>query len=283
MLGVVPLRGDSHTVLTSRFAGLCGLVFYSYDVGRDIWILHKVFEFREWYGCALLAIMVMHHVYRGVIISAYLAHMYPTRLSGPMLKVVIVLSAPLVMAFTLVMDVWSFLHVFLGVPSPAVLGVESYSKTRSVVIATCQSLPIAVIITVIFSRGTRPSSGEYLSTEWYGLSFAGSALSMLWGLHVLLTLTRVMDPTGKAPILRTLALIMTGGLLCPEGDSRHGKALDCGLHALRSSGLKHMDCNPVRLYMRVTVLGTVCVSVVPLRQSPAMHEKELELVKMLDV
>jgi hypothetical protein len=275
MMGFLPPLSKSHILLTHRFASLCGLLFYLYDVSRDVWVLLKVWQFQQWYGNAVLAAMMMHHVYRGTVVSVYLTHGYHAKLPRSLKIVVIIVIAPLVMFLTLVMDIWSFLNV-LGMPSPAVLGVESYSKMRSLVIATCQSLPVSIIVTVIFSLGTRPSAGEYLGIRWYVLSFGGSALSMLWGLHVWLSLSRIRNEA----IYRTWILIMTGGLLCPEYSGRHARALPCGLHALVGSDSKD---DVVRLCMRVTVLGTVSASLVPLQRSPAVHDDELKPAKILDV
>jgi hypothetical protein len=262
-------------MLIRRVGSLCGMAFYTYDLIRDIVILLKVFSFQQWYGFAVLTVMLVHHAYRGVVVSLYLAHTYHGKVSPLLRNSLVVVCAPVVMVFTLVMDFWSFLHI-LGMPSPAILGVEGYSRMRSLVIAVCQSLPLSVIITIIFSLGTRPSDGDYLSNRWYVLSFGGSALSMLWGLHVWLSLSRVRNEGA----MQTWVLIMTGGLLCPEGDSRYGRALDCGLHAWRGDD-SHED--RVRLYMRVTVLGTVSASLLPRRDPPAAYDEELELAKILAV
>jgi hypothetical protein len=207
-----------------RLFGLLGLGVYCAALGTDIQIIVDVWGL--WRVYALLAILLGHQVYRGLVVSLYLMHAGMEARSGlsledkgvdasnvdraqwalPRIILAVVLS-PLATLFTLLLDAWSFFGVF-GLASLPLLTVESYSEMRTVLMAAVQSSCSALIATAIYSVGV---DGNGLSDSLYIRSMVFSCASMLLGLCSLL---HVSHSRGRQ-LLRTFFLLATGGLLRP--------------------------------------------------------------------
>lgn len=233
-----------------RIFGLFGLGVYCVAHFTEIRVIIEVWP--KWPAYLLLAIMLWHHVYRGLVVSFYLMrkHLRSAFLeeegqsaSLPVLEqqqftavwvLLAILLSPVAIISTFLMDIWSFFDVF-GVPSPPLLSVESYADMRTVVMPAFQSLFSAVLTTVIFQLGNSPTNGIFYSRMIFIRSVAFSCASMLMGLCRLLVLSHGRD----RQVSRTFFLLIIGGLLRPTDPT---KTLRGFFAALWKWLLVHVGC-----------------------------------------
>jgi hypothetical protein len=208
--------------LGKRPADLLSLLLYTYDLGKDITVLSRVWGIQRWYGFALLAVMVGHHACHGFVTCMFLTRGYSAARPRDLVQLLMrcayaVFCIPSMVVITLLLDVYSFVVSVLGLQSPAEIDVDSYADLRSVAMGLLQSLPVAIMTTYIFRAGNSPSYGEYFSPVVAAFVLLGSGGSMLVGLLRLLAAAHA----AKQKVLWTLVCMLAGKLLRPGAGKSH--------------------------------------------------------------
>ena len=219
--GMLPMRCErvkSFGKIGSRAAQLFCVLIYTYDAAKDTIVLSKVLAFHRWYGYTLLGVTLGHHVYRGMVLSLFLTRSYSAAAPEDLVLICMrcafaVVSCPIMVLFTLYMDICTYMAAILGMQSPSALDVDSYADMRSLVMSVLQSLPIAISTTVIFLEGNSPFWGEYYTVGYAALILVGSLSSIMVGLGRLLYVAHSQNRR----LLRTFVMVFTGqSLHCPN-------------------------------------------------------------------
>ena len=195
-------------------ANLFTALIYVYDFTKDIIVLAKVWAFHQWYGYTLLGVLLGHYVYRGVVMSVYFTQSSVNETGpGPLWVtcmrrkiLLVVVSCPFMVIFTLYMDMCTYLTAILGMQSPYAVDIDSYADMRSLVMAMLQSLPVSIITSIVYLRGNSPFWGEYFTVRNAALILVGSLSSIVLGLCRLLYVAYAK----KLAVHRAFGMLFTG-------------------------------------------------------------------------
>lgn len=141
--------------LSGQFVPVLGLGLYVYDLVSDIQVLAAIWGLRFWWGKAVLAIIVMQCGVRAVTLTCNLSWGEGKSCLQIGLRL---LCLPLVIATMPLIDVlctFGCLHKSCASVKPA-----DYRHLRTLLVPVFQSLPNAIVITVIYYRGAAAFSPE---------------------------------------------------------------------------------------------------------------------------
>eukprot|EP00884_Botryococcus_braunii_P021292 jgi/Botrbrau1/7847/Bobra.9_2s0024.1 len=211
------VTGGSDVRLMAELSAALMASLYWYDWATDVIVINEVWP--QIWAKLLLAFAVLNYGVSACIMTAYVLHVKrpppPQRqlsmaLAGyvsslvppkhvlriPVLWVLLVAVMPILDTLALV----QFLLRDWGVTVLEVkLDVEPYLHMRDVVKAVFTSLPTAVITSVTYALGARPTQGIVYSKDNFIASLCGSMMLMAWAWFGALYYAEKPDPGGTRP------------------------------------------------------------------------------------
>jgi hypothetical protein len=200
--------GACAAVLSKLFAlrHLVGLVFYWYDIVLDVVLLHAVLAAGASLGYGLLVVMVAHYVLLAVLVTwrCVPQDRKAWRLPASLLALLLAPLMPLLDSFTfLAVAIQQMTMGSTGWQQTKLLGVGSEQwvmlfEAREVLEVLLEAIPTAVLQSVVFVVGNRPSLGIFLDTKLYLLSSTGSCFQIL-RLAAVILWTAAQNPEPSKP------------------------------------------------------------------------------------
>ena len=261
------------SVLREAFWGLAMLAFYYYDLVSNIVVLKHVRG--KWPGDILAAVFLFHFAFVGAVVAyqglrhrAIAKHASISRNFDIVTALLAVVASPFMIPTILFLDTLSFVRqVFLCamhiVQWPTLkwlcpvymsmfglyqcvradnplglnwLDLEEYEGTHNLIAALFQSLPTAVLNSILLALGNKPSHGEFLSNQLFIVAFVASALAMWRSLAMILW--KAYSTT--EPASQSACSVALGGMLAPDQvKTTHGNSsVACLVDRYQSSGLQ---------------------------------------------